>query len=110
MFKSSIDDLSLRFLQLLIEKKRENQLKNICLYVISLYKQEQGIQEGMITTAKPLEEEHKQDILKFITKKFKMKIELSEKVDPDIIGGFILRIEDQQINSSIRARLMLWLL
>jgi F-type H+-transporting ATPase subunit delta len=34
-----------------------------------------------------------------------MKIELEEKVNPSIIGGFILRIEDQQIDASIQSQL-----
>ena len=33
------------------------------------------------------------------------KVELSEKVDPDLIGGYILRIADQQIDESIQSKL-----
>ncbi len=105
LFKKKIRDLSLKFLHLLIEKKREMHLINICHYFINYYKERRGMKEVEITTAKPLSATHKKEILDFITKKFKIKIELSEQLNPSIIGGFILRIEDQQINASLEAQL-----
>jgi len=105
LFNNRISDTSLKFLLLLIVNKREMYLRSICYYFISYYKQNQGIKEAEITTAQPLGNQHRDDIFAFISKKFKMKIELSEKVNPDIIGGFVLRIEDQQINASLQAQL-----
>ena len=43
--------------------------------------------------------------MNYIQKKFRVQIELKEQVNPSIIGGFMLRIEDQQINASIRSQL-----
>ena len=40
-----------------------------------------------------------------MTRHFSARIELREQVDPSIIGGFVLRVEDQQINASIAAQL-----
>ncbi|MGD2034893.1 MAG: ATP synthase F1 subunit delta [Bacteroidales bacterium] len=105
MFKGRIQDLSLRFLYLLIDNKREMHLLNICQYFIRYYKENRGIKEASITTSKPLSSGYKKEILDYITKKFRMKIELSEYVDPAIIGGFVLRIDDQQINASLKAQL-----
>ncbi len=105
LFQKAIQDLSLIFLQLLIENKREMYLFNICHYFISYYKEKRGIKEATITTANPLSTAHRKEVLDFITKKFKIKIELKEQVNPAIIGGFVLRIEDQQINASLGAQL-----
>ncbi|MBA7540189.1 ATP synthase subunit delta [subsurface metagenome] len=80
-------------------------LRNICLHFIQYHKHNQGISEASITTACPLSSLYKKEIFDFISKKFKLKIELKEKVDPSIIGGFILRIEDQQINASLNTQL-----
>lgn len=106
LFKGKINDLTLRFLFLLIDNKRESYLKGICQYAIHLHKQTLGIQDAVFTTASEISSEHKKEIFDFITRKFKINIELQEKTDPDIIGGFILRIEDQQINASIHSQLM----
>jgi F-type H+-transporting ATPase subunit delta len=64
-----------------------------------------GIQEGSIITAIALDEKYKEKINELIRKKFKIEIDLEEKVDPSIIGGFVLRIEDQQIDASISSQL-----
>lgn len=105
LFGKELNQLTLTFLHLLAENKREMHLKHICLHYIRYNKQNQGIKEAMITTAIPLAKEHKEELRKFITKKFKINIDLTEKVDPEVIGGFVLRIEDQQINASILAQL-----
>ncbi len=105
LFKKVLQDLSLKFLHLLIANKREMYLLNICHYFISYYKEKQEIKEAAITTAKALSISHRKEILDFITKKFKIQVELQELVNPAIIGGFILRIEDRQINASLGAQL-----
>ncbi|MBN1598368.1 MAG: ATP synthase F1 subunit delta [Bacteroidales bacterium] len=105
MFKGNINELTYRFLELLIKNKREGLLKFICLYYFKLHKEEQGIQEALLTTSVPLSENYKKSIHNYISQKFKVKIELEDKVDPSIIGGFVLRIEDKQVNASLRAQL-----
>jgi F-type H+-transporting ATPase subunit delta len=105
IFKGKIDKLSLDFFHLLIKNRREAFLPLICLYFIDEYKLKQGIKEAFIYTADPLKKAHKQQILEYISKKLKLNIELHDKVDPSMIGGFILRIEDQQINASLKSQL-----
>jgi F-type H+-transporting ATPase subunit delta len=105
IFKNKVQDLTLKFLHLLIENKREHFLPDICRNYITEFKQKLGIKEASITTAKVLDENTKKQIYDYITSKFNIKIELEEKVDPAIIGGFILRIEDEQVNASIRSQL-----
>ena len=95
----------MQFLYLLVKNNREILLRDMCIYFNSYYKENQGIKEAIITTAIPLSKKHRDDIYKFISKKFKVNIELSEKVDPEIIGGFVLRIEDKQINASLQSQL-----
>jgi len=105
LFDGNINTYSLNFIQLLIRNKRESYLKNICYYYIYYHKTRMGIQEAEITTARPLKNEHRNEILQYISKQLKTKIELSEKIDPKIIGGFILQIENQQINASLSSQL-----
>jgi F-type H+-transporting ATPase subunit delta len=105
IFEGRIEKLSLDFIHLLVKNKREAFLGQICLYFIDEYKLKQGIKEAIIFTADPLKPEHKKEILEYISNKLKLNIELHDKVDPSMIGGFILRIEDQQINASIKSQL-----
>jgi len=105
LFKTNLEPISLKFLHLLLENKRESQLGGICRYVIHLNKQKAGVQSALITTAQKLPVDHKKEIAEYITKKFKMTFDLAEKVDPAIIGGYILRIEDRQIDASLKTQL-----
>ncbi len=105
LFLKQLNDLTMKFLHLLIENRREIFLKNICHYYIHYYKNALGIKEATITTAKMLSPKYRDEIFNFISRKFKLNMELNENVDADIIGGFILKIEDQQINASLRHQL-----
>jgi F-type H+-transporting ATPase subunit delta len=52
-----------------------------------------------------VDEETKKQIADLIAEAFKTKVELKEVVDRDIIGGFILKAEDNYIDASVRNKL-----
>ncbi len=101
IFKESINNLTLRFLHLLVTNKREQYLLLMCMNYLQIFKKEKGIKEGVLITAHALNKEHAEEIGKFIRKKFKLDIEFKKQVDPSIIGGFKLKIDDKQIDASI---------
>ena len=72
---------------------------------LHLIKAEQGIREAELVTASPLDEKLRQSIIRLVTRKFDTSVDLHEKVDGSIIGGFILRVGDQQIDASISSKL-----
>jgi F-type H+-transporting ATPase subunit delta len=105
LFLKIFQKTTVSFLNLLIHNRREKHLRSICLHFIQFYKSLFHIKEGTLTTAVALTPKHKEEVFGFITKKFKMKLDLNENIDPSIIGGFILRVEDQQIDASIQTQL-----
>lgn len=105
IFENQIARLSFDFMLLLIKNHRINILEDICRYFEKLYRKSIGIQSATITTAKPLSAQHKEEILQYIQKHFHSAVDLVDKVDPHIVGGFCLRIEDQQIDASISTKL-----
>lgn len=105
ILQGKIHKHTLKFLYLLIENKREIYLKSVCIHFIRHYKQKSGIVEAVLTTAQSLTKDHRDEILKIISKKFKIEIDMTEQTDPSIIGGFILRIGDRQINASLQSQL-----
>ena len=72
---------------------------------IKLYKNENNIKEVTVTTAIPLDEEMKTELYGFIKKHHQSKIELIEKVDKNIIGGAVVRMDDKQLDASISTKL-----
>jgi F-type H+-transporting ATPase subunit delta len=104
-FGDSFSPLTVTFLHLVLESRREEYLPGICRYFLDLIKAEQGIRNAEVVTASPLDEKLRQSIIRLITKKFDSKVDLHEKVDGSIIGGFILRVGDQQLDASLSSKL-----
>ena len=105
IFLNSISSLSLSFLVLMTNKKRESLLLDISSAFIKLYKNENNIKEVTVTTAIPLDEQMKKELYSFVKKHHQSKIELIEKVDKKIIGGTIVRMDDKQLDASISTKL-----
>jgi F-type H+-transporting ATPase subunit delta len=104
-FGDSFSPLTVTFMHLVLESRREEHFVGICRYFLDLIKAEQGIRDAELVTASPLDEKLRQSIIRLIAKKFDSKVDLHEKVDGSIIGGYILRVGDQQIDASISSKL-----
>jgi F-type H+-transporting ATPase subunit delta len=105
VFSDKVDPLVINFLNLLTQNRRESHLPAICRYFQQLYKESKGIRDGVIITAKPIDKKQLQEVHQLIKRLFKTDIELTEQLDESIIGGFKLRIEDQQIDASIATKI-----
>jgi F-type H+-transporting ATPase subunit delta len=105
MFGKSFDPLALSFIRMVLERRREEYLAGISRYFLTLMKVHQGIQPAEVVTAVPLDEALRQSILRLIARKFNAQVELNEIVDEKLIGGFVLRVGDQQIDASIASKL-----
>jgi F-type H+-transporting ATPase subunit delta len=90
------------FNKLLIRKGREAYLPEIVTAFIRQYKDLKGIHTVKLTTAMPVSEELKKVILDKIRSSTDMqKLELDSEVREELIGGFILEIGDQLIDTSV---------
>ena len=65
------------------------------------YKKHKQIISAIITTATGLDKSLQEKVLAIVTGGAKSEVELTEKINKDLIGGFILRIGDQQVDASI---------
>ncbi|MEC5158131.1 ATP synthase F1 subunit delta [Chryseobacterium sp. MP_3.2] len=91
---------------LVIKHGRESQLQNIAQEYINKVEDMNGVQRITLTSASQLSEENINNILKSTnlvnhTNKFDVK----PIINADILGGYILRVGDQQIDASVRAKL-----
>ncbi len=101
IFKDKVNPLTMSFFDLIVRNKRELYLEAAARHFLLLYKEDKGSMSATITTPIPLDQQIRDSILKQITKKFKAKVEIEEFVDKNIIGGYVFRIEDQQIDASV---------
>lgn len=105
IFSSSFSPLSISFMAILTKKRREFYLSDIALQYQELFKAYKGIQTVIVTTATPLDKEQKDKITLLVKTASNATIDLVEKVDASIIGGFILNMDNKQYDASIQSRL-----
>ncbi|WPR72219.1 ATP synthase F1 subunit delta [Flavobacterium sp. NG2] len=90
---------------LLFENKRFEILGAVAQEFSRLYDESIGVQVVKVTTAFPMDVALEAKVLAKIATLSDKKIAIESNIDPSIIGGFILRIGDQQYNASIANRL-----
>lgn len=105
LFKGKISDLSLSFIKLVISKRREAYLNEIASAFNEQYRKSKNIFSAVVTSAKGLDNATRQKMLDLVKGQLNGEVELVEKVDPNTIGGFILRIGDRQIDRSVSRQL-----
>ncbi|HUR85172.1 MAG TPA: ATP synthase F1 subunit delta [Solirubrobacteraceae bacterium] len=93
------------FLELLIEKHRMPAVFRIRRYYDGLWEQENKVLPVQISTATKLDDKIVEQIGDRISKDTGQKIELTAEVDPDILGGIVLRVGNSILDASIRNRL-----
>ena len=105
LFSNSISSLTLSFIVLITNKKRESILAEISSSFISLYKSKKNIKEVTVTTALPLDDSMRKELMSYVKAQNNSNIELIEKVDESLIGGAIITIGDKQLDTSISSKL-----
>lgn len=95
----------IRAVRLLIKNHREGYIRMICLMYQKLYRKVYQIERVKIITAVPLSSEMLERIQKMVQKNVSHSIEFVEKVDPSIIGGFVLRMNSKQLDCSVSGEL-----
>jgi len=105
LFDGKINKITLAFFGIITRKKREYFIEDIAKSFVELYRAYRHLQIAWLTTAIPADKEIKQNMLNLIAKTTSDTIELREIVDPSIIGGFILRWGDHQLDTSVTHKL-----
>jgi F-type H+-transporting ATPase subunit delta len=101
----NVEKITLSMVDLLINNGRENFLPAVARVFRTETLKYRGITETSLTTAVQVNDKTKKKIIDLIEGAFKTKVELKETVSKEIIGGFILRINDSYIDASVKSKL-----
>jgi F-type H+-transporting ATPase subunit delta len=101
----SVEKITLSLIDLIVKNGRESFIPAIARVFIHETKKYRGITESVLTTAVKVDDKVKSQITELISDVFKTKVELKENIDPEIVGGFILQIDDNYIDASIKNKL-----
>lgn len=107
LFSNKISKLAYKLIDLLVQNKRLPILSEVTKQYRIIYDELKGIEVAKVTTAIPLTEELNQQILKKVIEITGKQATVESIINPDIIGGFILRIGDIQYDASMSNKLQL---
>ncbi len=105
VFEKKVHPPTLTFFDIITRKNRERYLPLIAAEFDNLYNQHKGIDKVNITTTFPLTDDLRKQFENTITKLTGRKLVITEKIDPSLIGGYVIKIGDQQIDDSVKSKL-----
>jgi F-type H+-transporting ATPase subunit delta len=100
-----LDALTTKFLGVLAEARRLSQLPAAIRAFETLLSQHKGESRAEITSAHALSDEQVAALQKNLKTRVGRDVAVDTKVDPSILGGLVVKIGSQMIDSSIRTRL-----
>lgn len=102
IFTGKVQPMTLMFFNIVAKKKRESVLTFIASEFEKQYNEVKGIQVVSVTSAFPLAAAQRESLIKQLAAETGKTIQLKESIDPSLIGGFVLRVGDKQIDSSVK--------
>ncbi len=105
VLKDHVQQVTQSFIELIVQNNRLNHLDSIARIYIDLFKRDLGIESATLITAVPIDEGLRHTLHRIIEKRLNIKVEVEEKTDSSLIGGFVLKIGNQQIDASISNQL-----
>ena len=105
VFGAGISEITLNFLKIVIEKRRQHALAAMIEAFVSGYHDRMGELVVNVDTAVPLHSKARERLLKTLRAKFNKEILLQEHVREHLLGGVVIRVGDSRIDGSLRSRL-----
>lgn len=89
------------FIKIIANHRREGLLVEIAESFVAQYKEFKKVSIAEVVSATPLDDVQRKKIMEAVKKVVGREVELTEKVNSDIIGGLIVRVGDRQFDGSI---------
>lgn len=105
IFGGRVSETTLSFLCLLTRKGRINHLEGIASAYRALWCEEAGILEVRVVSAVALSDTQRKALSDKLSQKYGKRIIMTEKTDPDILGGVIVSFGDTMLDGSVRTKL-----
>jgi F-type H+-transporting ATPase subunit delta len=98
---------TVNIISFLVQQGRARDLPKIIDSLVQLAAEERERAVAEVRTAVPLDDEDREKLLKAITRATGKHVDLKVIIDPDVIGGLLVRVEDQVFDGTVKRRLQL---
>lgn len=105
IFGAQLNKMSSNLIGQLIENRRIDMLHEVTKQYTSLYEEHQGTQVAHVISAVALTSDLQAKILAKVKELIGKEVSIVNKIDPSIIGGFILRVGDKQFDASVTGKM-----
>ena len=93
------------FIAFVTEQHREDKMFLIAMKYMEMYRKKHNILNTQLTTATELPEATLDKIKAYVEQTFSAQVEMDIAIDPSLIGGFILDIENSRMDASVAGQL-----
>jgi F-type H+-transporting ATPase subunit delta len=105
IFENRVTNVTFSIFSVLTKKNREQLLYPIAQEFHKLYDEQKGIQKVQISTPVALTNAQKAEFSKVVSESINKTVELTETIDESLIGGYVLKVGDTQIDTSVKHKL-----
>lgn len=107
LFSNTVDELTMKFILLLVEKGRENIIPGIIEQYRSMVDEKMGIVRAEVKSMVSLDKKQEKNLQKQLEGYTGKKVEITYSLDKNLQGGFLARMGDTVFDASIRRQLEL---
>jgi F-type H+-transporting ATPase subunit delta len=105
VFAGKLHRLTLNFLLVMIEHNRGALLPRIIDRFQQLYREHQGYRTVHVTVARTIGKEQMEKLARELAEALNAKVDLDVHVDSSVLGGIIIRYDEEMLDNSVRGRL-----
>lgn len=103
--KAGIGGLTANFLKLLASKRRLFVVRDAIRAFGQMADEKKGVVRAQVTVAEPLSDKNRKALVDALKSSMGNTVDITEKVDPAIIGGIIVQLGSRMVDSSVRTKL-----
>lgn len=106
LYAQGAQKMTLTFFEIVSRKGRENILVDVAKEFESQYNSHKSIQVAELTTTFSIDENLRKQFVEVVKEISGLEtVQLVEKINPDLIGGYILKVNDRQLDESLSSKL-----
>ncbi len=105
VFQKHVNELTVNFLDIMVDNRRESILASIARNFIDFYKDEKRVKSVALYTAFQLDDEYLSKIRDLLQNELDAKIEMTVRVRDNLIGGFILMVDGKMMDTTVANKL-----
>jgi F-type H+-transporting ATPase subunit delta len=105
IFKDKINPMTLSIFTIITQKNRESILPTLATEYLRQYDILKNNLTAEVTTVSELTDSQRIEFRELVSKATGKNVNLKEKVNVDLIGGYVLRVGDKQIDTSVKRKL-----